>query len=353
MEALFSQSEQNADSVETQTEAGRTKLALRYRDHAISLNMEGRFAESEAYLREALRIRPDDVDILNEFGVALWRQGRSAEAEAVYLRASRLEPRDFRILTNLGLALYSLGRIEEAGASFRNALENRPETFDAVMNLGIVLTDQGGLDEGLTWLKRAHELRPGSADALQNIGMNLACQGRLDEAISYFDRALELNPESAEGHRNLAYALLCAGDYERGWREHEWRLKCHGAEGYRVNGSFWNGEDFRGKTLLLHAENGFGDILQFIRYASLVKRRGGQVMLLCPGRLLRLLARCDGVDLAFDGSSYIPNCHIHVPLLSLPAVLGTTIDTVPADVPYLRADGVLARALARCTWECA
>ena len=226
MEALFSQSEQNAASVETQTEAGRTNLAIRYRDHAIRLNMEGCFAESEAYLREALRIRPDDVDILNELGVALWRQGRSAEAEAVYLRASRLEPRDFRILTNLGLALYSLGRIEEAGASFRNALENRPDTFDAVMNLGIVLTDQGDFDEALTWLNRAHELRPGSADALQNLGMNLACQGRLGEAISYFDRALELKPESAEGHRNLAYALLCAGDYERGWREHEWRLKC-------------------------------------------------------------------------------------------------------------------------------
>ena len=189
MEALFSQSEQDAASVETQTEAGRTKHALRYRDHAIWLNMEGRFAEAETYSREALHLGPDDVDTLNELGVAVWRQGRPAEAEAIYLRASQLEPNDFRILTNLGLALFSLGRIDEAGASFRKALEIRPNTFDAVMNLGIVLTDQGGFDEGLACLYRAHELRPDSADALQNIGMNLACQGRLDEAIAYFDRA--------------------------------------------------------------------------------------------------------------------------------------------------------------------
>jgi len=341
MEAIVSEREQDAAAVESQAQVHDAELAIHCRNHAIRLSLQGYFAESESYSREALRLRPDDVDILNELGVALWRQGRSDEAEEIYERACRIEPNDFRILTNLGLALYSLGRIDEAGASYRKALEIRLDTFDAVMNLGIVLTDQGGFDEALTWLYRAHELRPDSADALQNIGLNLACQGRLDEAIAYFDATLALEPESAEVHRNLAYALLSSGDYKRGWREHEWRLKCHGAEGYRVNGSFWNGDDFRGKTLLLHAENGFGDILQFIRYASTVKRRGGQVMLLCPGRLLRLLARCEGVDLACDGSSYIPNCHIHIPLLSLPAVMGTTIDTVPADVPYLRADAVL------------
>ena len=244
------------------------------------------------------------------------------------------------MLTNLGLALYSQGRLEEAGAAFRKALKIRPDTYDAVMNLGIVLSDQGNFDEASAWLFRAHELRPDSADALQNIGMNLGCQGKWNEAIAYYDAALRLKPEFPEVHRNLAYALLCCGNYERGWPEHEWRLKCKPSEGHRINRTFWNGDDFRGRSLLLHAEQGFGDTLQFIRYAF-GARAGRQVMLLCPGRLLRLLARCEGVDLAFDATSYVPDCHLHVPMLSLPAIFGTTMDTVPAAVPYLMTDAML------------
>ncbi len=142
-------------------------------------------------------------------------------------------------------------------------------------------------------------------------------------------------------HRNLAYALLCCGDYSRGWPEHEWRLKCKPRSGHRVRRTFWNGDAFPERTILLHAEQGFGDTLQFIRYAPLVKRRGGRVFVLCPAPLLRLVARCPGVDLAFDASSFVPDCHLHAPLLSLAAIFGTTLETVPAQVPYLAADPLL------------
>lgn len=341
MEALVGERAEDALSVETHTQDLDSERAIRYRDHAIWLSLQGYFAESESYSREALRLRPDDVDVLNELGVALWRQGRSAEAEAIYHRACQIEPSDFRILTNLGLALHSQGRIDDAGTSYRKALEIQPDAFEAVMNLGIVLSDQGNFDEAMGWLHRARELRPDSADALQNIGMNLGRQGRWHDAVVYYDEALALKPEFPEVHRNLAYALLCSGDYERGWPEHEWRLKCRPSEGHRINRTFWNGDDFRGQTILVHAEQGFGDSLQFIRYAAMVKRKGGQVMLLCPGRLLRLLARCEGVDLAFDASSYVPDCHIHVPMLSLPAIFNTTMETVPARVPYLTTDALL------------
>jgi Flp pilus assembly protein TadD len=341
MEALVREQNRNAASIEPHNGIDDAALALSYRDQAIRLSLQGDFAESETYSREALRLRPDDVDILNELGVALWRQGRSAEAEEIYLRACRVEPNDFRILTNLGLALYSQGKIDEAGESYRNALEQRSDVFDALMNLGIVLSDQGKFDEATIPLERARALRPDSADVVQNIGMNLSRQGRWSEAIECYHEALRLKPEFPEVHRNLGLALLTCGDYTRGWAEHEWRLKCTPAEGYRINRTFWNGDDFPGQTLLVHAEQGFGDTLQFIRYAPLVKRMGGQVMLLCHGRLLRLLARCEGVDLAFDATSYIPDCHIHVPMLSLPAIFNTTIETVPAQVPYLMTDPVL------------
>ena len=326
---------------QTPTETIAANLATSYRNQAIVLSQDGRFAESETYSREALRLRPDDIDVLNELGAAIWRQGRPIEAEEIYRRACQIRADDFRILTNLGLALYDQGRIDEAGDSFRGALQARPDTFDARMNLGIVLSDQAKFDEAMEWLRSAQELRPDSADVLENMGMNLSRQGRSHEAIAYFEQALRLRPDFPVGHRNLAYALLCCGDYARGWLEHEWRLKCSPYPGYRINRAFWNGDDLRGRTILLHAEQGLGDTLQFIRFAPMVKRRGGRVLVLCQTPLLQLVARSNGVDMAFDGSSFEPNCHVHAPLLSLPSILGTTLDTVPSQVPYLATDKLL------------
>ena len=112
-----------------------------------STSWEGKSAESETYWREALRLWPDDIDVLNELGLAIWRQGRAAEAEPIYRRAYQIKPDDYRILSNLGLAIYDQGRIDEAGEYYRRAIEIEPDAFDALMNLGLVLSDQGKFDE--------------------------------------------------------------------------------------------------------------------------------------------------------------------------------------------------------------
>ena len=178
MDAFVHERSRDSAAITTHPDDPDPALAIRHRNQAIRLSLQGHFAESESFSREALRLRPDDVDILNELGVALWRQGRSAEAEAIYRRACEIEPNDFRILTNLGLALHSHGKVEEAGDSFRKAIEIRPDTFEAVMNLGIVLSDQGKFDEAPARLELARSsCGPTSADALQNIGMNLGRQG--------------------------------------------------------------------------------------------------------------------------------------------------------------------------------
>jgi Flp pilus assembly protein TadD len=326
---------------QTSVQTSTLDLAKRYRTQAIVLSLQGRFPESEAFAREALQLSPDDVDVLNELGVAVWRQGRPVEAEAIYLRARDLKPDDFRILNNLGLALYNQGRIDEAGDCYRRALELQPATFDARMNLGIVLSDQGHFDEAMTWFQAAHELRPDSADILQNLGMNLGRQGRWPEAIDYYQQALKRKPDFPEVHRNLAYALLITGDYERGWPEHEWRLRCQPYPGFKINRTFWNGDMLADRTILLHAEQGYGDTLQFIRFAEFVKRRVGRVLVLCPAPLLQLVARCNGVDMAFECDTYEPRCDVHAPLLSLPSILGTTLETLPTRVPYLILDKML------------
>src|SRR5262249_37435089 len=153
-------------------------------------------------------------------------------------------------------------------------------------------------------------------------------QGRWDEAIDYYEQALRQRPDYPEVHRNRAYAWLSLGDYQRGWTEHEWRIKCRLYRGCLPNRPLWNGGDLQGRSLLLHAEQGYGDTLQFIRFAPMVKDRGGRVLVLCQTHVLQLVARCPGVDLAFDGSSYLPDFQVHAPLMSLPAIFGTTVDSL-------------------------
>ena len=186
------------------------------------------------------------------------------------------------MLNNLGLALYNQGRIDEAGDCYRRALELQPDTFDSLMNLGIVLSDQGKFDEAMHWLASGAQLRPDSADILQNIGMNLGRQGRWTEAIDYYEQALRQKPDFPRCTAISRIALLVTGDYARGWPEHEWRLRCEPYPGHKINRTFWNGDTLQERTILLHAEQGYGDTLQFIRFAPMVKQRVGRVLVLCP-----------------------------------------------------------------------
>ena len=132
-------------------------------------------------------------------------------------------------------------------------------------------------------------------------------------------------------------AWLSRGDYERGWPEYEWRWRCRGRPVPGFTQPRWQGNDLAGRTILLYAEQGLGDTLQFVRYAPLVKRRGGTVLLVCPRPLVRLLSSCPGIDRVLADGSSLPAFDVHAPLLSLPMILGTTLATVPADVPYLAA----------------
>ncbi|MHB1559249.1 MAG: tetratricopeptide repeat protein, partial [Isosphaeraceae bacterium] len=308
-----------------------------HRERAVELALAGEFEGSEAEARAALALGPRDVESLIALGVAVWRQGRHGEAEAIYREAGRWHPGDYRIATNLGLALMVGERRDEAAAWFERALELEPSAFHAMMNLGVLVSDRGDFDEASVLLKRALEGLAGGTEVLPSLAMHRIREGKWQEAAELYERALAASPDSPEIHRNLGYCLLALGDFARGWREHEWRLRCTPHPGVRVNRPLWEGDDLRGRSILLHYEQGFGDTLQFVRYARLVKERGGRVVVLCQPPLVRLISRCEGVDLAFDGLGVEPECQVHAPLLSLPHLLGTTPETIPARVPYLSA----------------
>ncbi len=312
-----------------------------YRNQANSLMARRRYAEAEPLIREALRLSPDDPDLLNKLGSALWEQGWPEKSEPLFVRAMELKPDDWVIRNNLGLALWDQGRAAEAAECYRQVLRLNPAANDARMNLGVVLSDLGRFEEALEHLREAVRVDPTSPDTVQNLGMTLGRMGRWDEALAHYDRALELKPDYAEIHRNRAYGWLYIGDFERGWPEHEWRLRCRKHIGCRIDRPLWRGEPLRGRPILLHTEQGYGDTLQFIRYAALVKERGGWVFVLTQTPLIRIVAHCDGVDLAFDGTSIVPSFEVHAPLMSLPAILGTTQRTVPARVPYLRTEPII------------
>jgi hypothetical protein len=206
------------------------------------------------------------------------------------------------------------------------------------MNLGVTLSDLGEFDEALHYTRASLRLAPDPPDSHANLGMTLARQGKLDEALASYEHALRLNPELPEARRNRAYIWLARGEFERGWPEFEWRLRCKRLVTLKVDSPRWNGEALKGRSILLFAEQGLGDVLQFVRFAALVKDRGGRVSVACPQPLMRLVARCPGVDHVVDWKSPLPPADLSASLLSLPAILGTTLATLPADVPYLSAD---------------
>ncbi len=313
-------------------------IAETYYKQATALLTRGAYADSEKYLREVVRLWPEHAGAWNNLGTTAWHQGRVEEAEVCYRRGLALDSDDFGILNNLGNALWEQGKPAEALPYYRQALEVCPDSPETRMNLGVALSDVGEFEEALAWIGASLRDRPDSAEAIDNLGVTLARQGRWDEAMLCYEEALRLHPDFPESRRNRAYAWLARGDYARGWPEYEWRLRCRNHRGLTANRPRWNGEDLAGRAILLHAEQGFGDTLQFIRFAPLVKERGGRVLIWCPNPLIRLVARCPGVDRVLDANSPIPDFQLHAPLMSLPAILGTRLDTLPDVVPYLSAD---------------
>ena len=265
-------------------------------------------------------------------------QGKLDEAVACYRRALELKPDYAEAHNNLGTAFKDQGKLDEAVACYRRALELKPDFAEAHNNLGIALKDQGKLDEAVACYRRALELKPDYAEAHNNLGNALKDQGKLDEAVACYRRALELKPDFAEAHGNQSLLSLLTGDFQRGWAEYEWRWKTKQCQRRDFSQPLWDGQPLEGRTILLHAEQGLGDAIQFVRYAALVKQRGGAVIVECPKPLLSLLASCAGIDRLVGRGDDLPPFDVHAPLLSLPGIFHTSLETIPADVPYLFAD---------------
>jgi Flp pilus assembly protein TadD len=313
-------------------EGGTPALAARGQERARA----GKLLEAVACFRAALQRRPDDADAQRGLARALVRLGRQEEAAAAYRAALRLRPEDAEAQHELGDVLRRLGRPAEAEAAYRQALRRRPGVAATHNHLGIALIEQGRPADAERCFRAALRCEPEHAQAHNNLGVALEQQGKEEAAVASYRQSLRLQPGGADAHKNLALIGLLCGNFEEGWPRYEWRWKCPGRAGRRNFAQpRWDGTPLAGRTILLWAEQGLGDALQFVRYAALVRRRGGVVLVEAPPQLLPLLKSCPGIDRLLPAGGPLPDFDVQAPFLSLPGLLRTTLETIPAPVPYL------------------
>jgi tetratricopeptide (TPR) repeat protein len=306
----------------------------------------GELVEAARCFERACRLKPDFADAHANLGMALGRLGNAAGALTALREALRLGQATPSVLNAMGAALAQVGDHPASLGPLQEAVRLQPDFVAALVGLGNSLRCCGRTDEALATLLRAVTVNADDAIARHDLALVHADMGRMAEALAEFDAALTLQPDFPRCRKNRALIRLRSGDWTEGWRDYEWRWQCDELQERACPQPRWDGSDLAGKTILLWAEQGLGDALQFVRYADLVKQRGGTVLLECPEALHPLLASCKGIDrLVVAGAANVPAYEFHAPLMSLPGLVGTTVETVPAAVPYLTADRAVTAQL--------
>jgi tetratricopeptide (TPR) repeat protein len=289
--------------------------------------------------RRVIALTPDDLAALRVLGLVLQEVGELREAADVYRRTLALDPADHMILTNLGGCLCELGALDEAIDSWERALSLKPDHAPAHTNLGVVFEKLERIDDAVASHRRAIAADVSYAKAYANLAVALRNAGEIDEALAVSHQAIALDPERPIAHYNHAHFLLMNGDFAGGFEAYRWRRHCKMlSDGDPVfTEPEWRGEPLDGRTLLVFAEFGLGDALHFVRYLPMVTAKGGRIILQVQPALAALLRQLPNVTVIPRGEP-LPPFDLQLPLMSLPRVFGTTLDTIPVDIPYLRPD---------------
>ncbi len=314
---------------------------------ARALKGAGRLEEAAQCLRQILRDAPDSGDVYLELADILRNMKDPDAAETHYRKALDLGANAPATLDKLAGVLIGAGREEEAETCFRQALDINPAHVPSLNNLGLLLVDRGCTKEAVDLHWRAAAILPKSADLWYNLGNALKARNASAEARDAYARAIDVNPDFAEAHLHTGFTWLLEGDFARGWPECEWRWRARGFPTPENQGPLWDGSPLDGAVILLTAEQGLGDTIQFARYASLVAERGGRVTLQVPPSLTRILRSVPGVDRVIATGDPTGAYRCHAPLMSLPHIFGTTGETIPAPASYLTPDAALCRTWAK------
>lgn len=277
-------------------------------------------------------------------GIAFQDKGRLEEAVTCYQKAIELNKNHAGAFYNLGVAHQKMCQLDKAILSYEIAIGLNQSFVEAHFNLGIAYKEKEQIEEAVTCFQRVLQLKQDHAGAYYNLGNALVAQGHFDESLQFYQKAIEIDPDCAEAHWNIALIKLLTGNFQEGWRGYEWRWKL---KDILTKPSFhkplWDGSDIKGKTILLYAKQGFGDTIQFIRYTPLIAQRDANVIVECQKELISLLKNVEGVQHIIGHGESMPHFDIYCPLLSLPSIFDTTLESIPSQIPYISVDSGLVQ----------
>ncbi|CCE04224.1 conserved hypothetical protein [Bradyrhizobium sp. STM 3843] len=332
-------------------EAGRTKDAVEIYRRCAALNSTdaeihnhlcvcltelGQLDGARASAERALQINPGYAKAYNNLGIVLKRQDKIEAAIACHRHAIAADPDDADGYANLAVALHQKGELDEALTAARHAVSRAPEHPLVHANLAGLLHGRGDLDGALAASHRAVALAPENPILHTNLAGLLHSKGDIDAALATSRHAVALGPEHPLVRYNHSHLLLLCGDLQNGFADYRWRSRC-AEHSVSVTGPEWQGEPFAGRTLLIFAEQGLGDTLQFIRYLPMVAAKGGAIVLQVQPPLVPLLRALPDVTVVAQGAP-LPPVDLQVALMDLAHVFRTTLDSIPADTPFLKAD---------------
>ncbi len=305
-----------------------------------ALKLQGLLVEAIESYREALRLHPQNADVFQALGSALVDHGDLSDAIECFRQALRLNPRMPNVHVQLAKAIKCQQPPESlpSPSQEKPAQTTNPRHADAHNNLGVSLMDEGKAEDAAQCFRHALSINPRHADAHNNLSNALLRLGRLDEACQHNDQALRINPVHGTALWDRSLLALLQGNFLEGWPDYERRWGLPQVAPRNFSRPRWDGRPLDGKTILLHAEQGLGDTVQFVRFASLVKERGGTIILACQPPLVRLMARVPAISTVVAMGTQLPPYDVHAPLLSLPGIFETSVETIPRQVPYLIAD---------------
>ena len=318
------------------------KLRPEYSEALLNLGIihqeAGQLSDAEACFRSVLSEHPDNVPARLNLSMTLDGLDQLEEAENEARTAVKLAPDDPHANAFLGALLIKSKRLADAKSYSEKALALTPDFIPAQVNLAQVLLIENQLEEAAALCESVLRSEPMNCATLVCLGVIRTRQRRPWEAIDVLERALAANPEDASAEINLAICELLVGRFDPGWKHYDarWRSKLTSCVPRPFKQRRWQGEDFNGLTLLIHAEQGFGDTIHFVRYAKRVAERGGRIAFECQPSLKSLMRSADGIDEVIGFGETLPHFDVQVPLLTLPEIFRTTLQDIPKEVPYLR-----------------
>ena len=280
---------------------------------------------------------PFNPDQLYQRALTLHHAGKLADAEGLYKTLLDYFPQKVEILTTLGITLLQQGRSEAGFQQLKKSLSINPNQPAALYNMAVELQKLTRLEEALACYNQTLKLNPKDINALINRGNTLKDLKQYQEAIASFESALTIQPNIPSAHWNKALTHILLGEYEQGWKEYEWGWQC-GERGTprKYSQPTWLGEEpIAGKTILIHPEQGFGDLIQFSRYVPMLEKLGANVILEAPASLVELMESLSPTVTVIKAGETLPAFDVVCPVMSLPLALNTTLQTIPANLPYL------------------